>query len=120
MHTKYHNQKSITPKRQLLRKTSTHAETHLWHHLKSTQLKNHKFRRQHSIGNFITDFYFPKEKLVIEIDGNSHFTKESQEYDAKRTKFLNSLNIRVIRFTNLEVLQNTEGVLLEIIKHFNN
>ena len=115
-----HNQKPLTPKRKFLRKNSTPFETTLWNHLKNNQLKNHKFKRQHSIGNFITDFYCAKEKLVIEIDGDSHFSESSQEYDLRRTEFFNSLGIRVIRFTNFEVAESLEGVLLEIVKNFKN
>jgi len=118
MNKTIHNQKPLTPKRRNLRKNSTPFETTLWHHLKNNQLKNHKFKRQHSIGNFITDFYCAKEKLVIEIDGDSHFSESSQEYDLRRTEFFNSLGIRVIRFTNVEVAESLEGVLLEIVKNF--
>ena len=74
-----------------------------------------KFRRQHSIGEYIADFYCSKLKLVIEIDGESHFNDEAIEYDSIRTNFFKSLGIEVIRFNNDEVMTNIEGVF-EIIQ----
>ena len=118
MHTKLHNQKSLTSKRQTLRKESTPAEKLLWQHLRNAQLHNQKFKRQHSIGNFITDFYCAQERLVIEIDGDSHYAASAKAYDEKRTKFFESFGIRVIRFTNVEVLHSLEGVLFSISQHF--
>jgi very-short-patch-repair endonuclease len=71
-------------------------------------------RRQHSIGAYIADFYCPEECLVIEVDGDSHYTAEAQEYDTQRTAFLNALGVDVLRFTNHQVLFETEGVLAAI------
>lgn len=92
----------------------TEPEIKLWQYLRNEQL-GVKFRRQHSIGEYIADFYCSKLKLVIEIDGESHFNDEAIEYDSIRTNFFKSLGIEVIRFNNDEVMTNIEGVF-EIIQ----
>ncbi len=92
----------------------TEPEIKLWQYLRNEQL-GVKFRRQHSIGEYIADFYCTKLKLVIEIDGESHFNDEAIEYDSIRTNFFKSLGIEVIRFNNDEVMTNIEGVF-EIIQ----
>ncbi len=70
-----------------------------------------KFRRQYSIGPFIVDFYCPQLRLAIEIDGDSHDSEEAKNYDRRRTEFFSLYNIRVIRFTDREVIQSPMGVL---------
>jgi len=107
------NIKSLLYRRKDLRNNSTREEILLWLQLKNSQIGS-KFRRQHSIGGYIVDFYCPSKKLVIEIDGPSHFTKEGKEYDAVRTEFFQGLNIKVIRFTNLEIVTETQKVVKKI------
>jgi len=98
-----------------LRKNQTDAEELLWQLLRNRQLNNLKFRRQHPLkAGFILDFYCAESKLGIEIDGGYHNQKEQQEYDAERTKIINEYGIRIIRFTNEQVLKNTEQVLKDI------
>ena len=93
-----------------LRKDMTPAEKKLWQHLRDGQLDGAYFRKQHAIGTYIVDFFCAKSKLVIEVDGDSH--AEQAEYDVQRTKWLNEeKGYRVIRFTNRDVLHNTEAVL---------
>ena len=108
------NNKRLKPRRKDLRNNSTFAEVILWLSLKHGQLDGRKFRRQESIGRYIADFYCPKEKLVVELDGQPHFTEEGKKYDAKRTKYLESLGLTVVRFENKEVLGNVRGVLNRI------
>ena len=90
----------------------TLAEKKLWYNY----LKNFKFRflRQRPIDNFIVDFYCAELKLVIEVDGDSHFTNEGKDYDVARTKILESYKLKVMRFTNDEVLNNLESVCQRI------
>ena len=114
---KINNLKEMEPYRKALRNNMTTAEEVLWKYLKRKQLAGRKFRRQHSIGHYILDFYCPKEKLAIELDGAHHFTKEGMAYDAKRTAYLNEFQIKVIRFENQEVFQNIETVLQKIKSH---
>jgi hypothetical protein len=70
--------------------------------------------RQRPIDNFIVDFYCASLKLVIEIDGESHFTQQGKDYDEERTRILEGYGITVVRFTNVDVLQNFEGVCREL------
>ncbi len=79
------------------------------------QLAGYKFRRQHSIGSYIVDFYCPKLKLAVELDGGQHNQEENINYDKERTRFLNSLNIKVIRYWNHEVLESINDVLDDIV-----
>jgi very-short-patch-repair endonuclease len=94
------------------RKNMTPAEKKLWNYY----LKNFKFRvlKQRPIDNFIVDFYCAKLNLVIEVDGDSHFTDEGKDYDAERTEILKGYGLKVIRFTNHDVLNNIEGVCQQI------
>ncbi|MFH0912111.1 MAG: endonuclease domain-containing protein [Patescibacteria group bacterium] len=106
------NKQRITRTRKLLRRDMPLAEQLLWSKLKNRQIKNYKFRRQHSIGKFIVDFYCPETKLAVELDGDSHFESTAAEkLDSQRQAFLESLGIKVIRFTNREVYENMEGIL---------
>ena len=115
---KIHNYKEFQPRRKRLRKKLTFAESTLWLRLKSKKLEGRKFRRQHSVGKYILDFYCPSERLAIELDGEHHFTEEGMAHDQKRTDYLNSFDIRVLRFENDEVFQSPEGVVAEIKRNF--
>ena len=92
-----------------LRKNSTLSEVLLWRHLKGRQMLGHDFDRQKPIGNFIVDFFCNELMLAIEIDGDSHNSKVDQ--DIERQKRLEGLGVRFLRFTDLEVKQNIEGVV---------
>jgi len=98
------------------RKEPTVAETVLWEALKSHQLENFKFRREHVIGDFIVDFVCLSEKLVIEVDGGYHNNPETKEADKLRTEILNRNGFRVFRFSNEEVLYKLNRTL-KLIKH---
>ena len=113
-----HNKPELKAFRRSLRNNSTSAEATLWKLLKGKQLEGRKFRRQHSVNCFVLDFYCPEERLAIELDGAHHFTEEGLKHDEKRTAYLNSLNIRSIRFENIEIFQNPERVLAEIKNQF--
>ena len=107
------NIKKFIYRRKELRNESTPQEILIWNKIKHSQL-GYKFRRQHSIGAYILDFYCPSKKLAIEIDGSQHFEKDSKEYDDIRTEYLKALDIKVLRFTNGEVNTNIEGVLQKV------
>ncbi|HCA66949.1 MAG: hypothetical protein UW40_C0013G0002 [Parcubacteria group bacterium GW2011_GWF2_44_17] len=115
--TELFNQKTQTPRRRKLRNNSPKAESILWYRLKGKQLKGYKFRRQYGIGNYIIDFYVPKAKLAIEIDGESHIGKPVEMRDNKRQEFIEFLGISCLRFTNWDVYENIDGVLEEIISY---
>jgi very-short-patch-repair endonuclease len=97
-----------------LRKTMTPAEKKLWY----DYLKDCKFRvlRQRPIDHFIVDFYCPSLKLVIEIDGEVHFTPENQDYDQARSQRLEGYGLSVVRFTNEQVLKNFKQVCEQLNK----
>ena len=120
MKRRIHNRKPLEPYRKKLRHHGTTAEAYLWTHLQQKKLQGRKFRRQHSILNFIVDFYCAKEKLVIELDGQYHMNPTAEEKDAIRTKKLEDLGMKVVRFENKMVFENLGWVLEEIKKHFRN
>jgi len=97
-----------------LRRDMTDAERQLWAKLRKKQLKGYQFYRQKPVGDYIVDFFCPRVKLVIEVDGRQHFSDEMREYDRIREDFLSSLGLRVLRFTNTEVLTHTEKVIKSI------
>jgi very-short-patch-repair endonuclease len=108
-----HNKKYFRPVRQSLRNKLTEEERILWSVLKNNKW-GYKFRRQHSIGNFVADFFCPAKKLIIELDGGQHLN--NHEYDQERTEYFKSLGNIVIRFWNNEVRSNLNGVLMQIVE----
>jgi type I restriction enzyme R subunit len=98
-----------------LRKNQTPAEEMLWQLLRNRKLNGLKFRRQHQIGSYITDFYCHEKKLIVELDGAVHNTPERQKHDSTRDKFLTSSGFNILRFPNEEVFNNTEEVLKKIV-----
>lgn len=101
--------------RKNLRNSATDAERTLWHHLQQRQLLGLKFRRQYGIHHYIIDFYCPEIRLGIELDGGWHFRPDQRDRDLERTQKLADYGIRILRFTNNDVLNNINGVL-EILK----
>ena len=104
--------------RKELRKNITEPEKLLWQRIRNKSLGT-KFRRQHGIGRYIVDFYCQEYALIIELDGDSHFTEEAQSYDQQRDLFMKNLGIETLRFTNQNVMKNIEGVLLIILEKIN-
>ena len=97
-----------------LRENMTDAERRLWANIRRKQLKGCQFYRQKPIGDYIVDFFCPRAKLVIEVDGSQHFSGEMTEYDRIRDAYMNNLGLKVLRFTNAEVLNCIEGVVESI------
>ena len=113
--TQLYNREETKEYRKQLRGNMPFAERLLWSRIKSKQLDNLKFRRQYGIGKYIVDFYCVEKRLVIELDGNSHYENESsREQDEKRDDYLKSIGVRIVRFTNDEIYNNLEGVLEKI------
>ena len=106
-----HNSK-LTSRAQTLRKNMTKEERRLWYEY----LHNYpyRFRRQVTVGAYILDFYCAAAKLAVELDGSQHCEPAERLYDEKRTAYLNSLGIYVLRFSNMDVLQNLFGVCQKI------
>jgi very-short-patch-repair endonuclease len=103
--------KNLKPISRTLRTNMTDSEQVLWARLRRKQLRGIQFYQQKPVGEFIVDFFAPKAKLVIEIDGSQHLTPENIQRDKKRSAALARQGLRVLRFTNLQVLQELEGVL---------
>ena len=95
-----------------LRNSPTPWERHLWYDF--LRFYPVRFNRQKIIGHYIVDFYCRRANLVIELDGGGHFTPDKIEYDRERTQYLQSLKLKVLRFTNLEIQNNFYGVCTAI------
>jgi very-short-patch-repair endonuclease len=109
------NKKQLQCFRKKLRTNGTPAEAALWNILKNKKIDSLKFRRQHSVGNFILDFYCPSLKLCIELDGESHYWQEGMKRDKIKTEFLNKNKIHVLRFENKLVFEDAEYVIDKIL-----
>jgi very-short-patch-repair endonuclease len=112
------NLEYLKPTRKSLRLSLTPAEATLWKVIKNEKLDGRKFRRQHSIGNYVLDLYCPGEKLAIELDGEVHFQDQAFEADFQRTIYLQNLDIRVLRFENRSVFEELDWVLGVIKNNF--
>ena len=116
MNNQIHNKKELKQYRKDLRNHLTPAEAKLWTYLQKSQT-GQKFRRQHSVGSYILDFYCPQSKLAVELDGYHHFTTEGKHYDERRDSFLLRLGIRVLRFENEDVFNKLPDLLRIISEH---
>ena len=108
-----HNLNYLETARRNLRRGITPEEKLLWDKLRNNRL-GYKFRRQHSIENFIADFFCPAKRLIVELDGSQHL--DNKEYDRERTEYFESLGIKVIRFWNKDVRDNLDDVVSKIEK----
>ncbi len=100
-----------------LRRNMTDAERLLWSKIRSKQLKGYQFYRQRIIGNYIVDFYCPKAKLVIELDGGQHYSKKGIEKDNIRDNYIDGQNLKVLRFSDRDVFENINGVVDKIYEN---
>ncbi len=96
-----------------LRKNQSDTERVLWHYLRNRHLMNLKFRRQEPIGNYIADFMCYEKRLIVEVDGGQHTIQE--EYDRRRSEWIEKQGFRILRFWDNEVLENMEGVIYRIL-----
>jgi len=103
--------RTLKPRARNLRREMTDAERLLWLRLRRKQIGGVQFYRQKPIGNYIVDFYAPRAKIVIEVDGSQHHEPHAVEADIERDQFLSRLNLNILRFNNLQVLLETESVL---------
>jgi len=108
------NKASTKDKRRALRKSRTEAEDVLWQELRARKIAGNRFIRQYGIGEYVADFYCPRRKLVIELDGSQHSTSDGEEYDRARESYMKSIGIKTVRFRNAEVLQSVDSVLTRI------
>jgi very-short-patch-repair endonuclease len=108
---KFYNIQALKETRRILRKNMTTAEKILWQEIRKKQILGHRFLRQYSIGSIIVDFYSPKIKLAIEVNGAIHDKSDIRELDKEKEETLKNANISVLRFKNDKVLINIEEVL---------
>jgi len=91
------------------------AEVILWGKLQGKRLYRIKFRRQYGIGPYVVDFYCPKLRLAIEVDGSSHFTDRAEIKDKRRQEYIENKGIKFFRCTNTDVFNNVDGVIEDIL-----
>ncbi len=101
----------LKPRARHLRNRMTEPELRLWQYLRGSQLEGFKFRRQVAITPFVADFFCPAKALIVEVDGDTHDTEE----DRRRDRLLESRGYTTIRFTNSDVTQNVDGVLITVL-----
>jgi very-short-patch-repair endonuclease len=108
--------KQLKPYTRKLRKEMTNSELYLWSKIRMKQLNGYQFYRQRSIDNYIVDFFCPKAKLIIEVDGGQHYSDAMVEQDHTRDQRMMNLGFNILRFTNTEVLTNIDGVVSKIVE----
>ena len=111
MKTYTHN---LIPRARDLRTNMTEPEKRIWY--QCLKQLPYRFRRQRPFGHYIVDFYCASHKLVVEIDGDSHASDGAQVYDAERTAYLQELGLRVVRFSNREVMESLDGVYERLVE----
>lgn len=109
-----YNNKTFRDRRRELRNNQTPAEKILWKYVSKNKIQKLRFLRQYGVGSYILDFFCPKIRLGIELDGSVHKEKENKIYDKDREKYLENLDINIIRFWNDDVLENTKEVIENI------
>lgn len=114
--SKLFNLKPQKSTRQNLRNRPTRSENIIWYYLRGSNLGGYKFRRQQGIGQYVADFYCPLCKLAVEIDGDSHYRVGAVEHDREKQKFIKGMGIKVVRFTDNDVQDSLDNVLLIILK----
>ena len=114
--TKIYNISRRKDIRRDLRNNMTKAEIYLWRELKNKKILMMRFLRQYGVGIYIVDFYCPKARLAVEVDGGTHITEEDIQYDKNRQSEIESLGIKFLRFTNDEIYNDLLNVL-ETIKN---
>ena len=112
--TEIFNRKEEKIKRRVLRNNMSEAEKLLWMRLRRRQIKNKRFLRQYSVGKYVIDFYCPELKLAIEVDGSTHTTEDEIQYDKSRQDEIENLGIKFLRFTNEDVFERSDKVILDI------
>jgi len=109
--------RKLKPYARNLRTNMTDAEQLIWSKIRRKQINDLQFYRQKNIGHYIVDFYCPKGKLVVEIDGGQHYETEGMKKDQERDQYLQELGLSVLRFSDNDVLKNIDGVIERIYEH---
>jgi very-short-patch-repair endonuclease len=115
----YRYNKKLKPLARALRKNMTDAEKLLWSRVSRKQFPGYQFYRQRTIGNYIVDFYCHAAGLVVEIGGGRHYYGKGQDSDKARDVYLADLGLKVLRFSDIDIMQNIDGVLEQLFIHLN-
>jgi len=107
---------NLKPPARRLRNEMTDAEQFLWSRLRRKQILGVPFYRQKPLGNFIVEFYAPQAKLVVEVDGSQHTDVDHAARDAERDEYLRAQGLRVLRFSNAQVIREIEAVMEAIYR----
>lgn len=108
------NPKKTKKQRQYLRKNMTKWEIRLWNDLKQKKMLGYKVQRQYGVNNYVIDFYCPKLKVGIEVDGEIHFKYGRRIQDHKKDELLNELGIRVIRISTIDMEEDYESIVVHL------
>jgi very-short-patch-repair endonuclease len=109
--------RKLKPLARTLRNNMTDAGQLVWSKIRRKQIGEVQFYRQKNIGHYIVDFYCPKGKLIVELDGGQHYENEGMKKDQERDRHLQGLGLTVLRFSDLDVLKNIDGVVERIQEH---
>jgi very-short-patch-repair endonuclease len=109
-----YNRKKDQEKSRLLRNNMPKSEVILWSKLKDRQIDGERFLRQYGVEIYVLDFYCPRLKLAIEVDGDSHVGRDAIRRDRDSQDYIEAFGIRILRFTNSEVCENLDGVCQNI------
>jgi len=109
--------RKLKPLARNLRRNMTDAEQLIWSKVRRKQISDCQFYRQKNIGNYIVDFYCPKAKLIVEIDGGQHYENHGIKKDLERDQYFQTLGFTVLRFSDIDVLKNVNGVVERIQEH---
>ncbi len=111
-----YNKKQFQKRRRALRNNMPKSEIVLWSKIKNRQIYGERFLRQYGVDQYVLDFYCPRLKLAIEVDGDSHFMPGAEEQDKSRQEYVEALGIHFLRFTNVDILENLDGVCQRIFQ----
>ena len=109
--------RKLKPLARTLRTKMTDAEQLIWSKIRRKQIGGVQFYRQKNVGHYIVDFYCPKGKLIVEIDGGQHYETGGMKKDQERDRYLHGLGLTVLRFSDIDVLKNIDGVIERIHEH---
>ncbi|HPP08537.1 MAG TPA: endonuclease domain-containing protein [bacterium] len=114
---KIHYDKKLKKFSRTLRQEMTDAERLFWSKVRMKQLNGYQFYRQRPIGEYVVDFYCPRAKLIIEIDGGQHYEDDGRRKDEMRDKFLSGIGLKILRFSDRDVIENIEGVVEHVLEN---
>ncbi|HOK80203.1 MAG TPA: endonuclease domain-containing protein [bacterium] len=114
---KIHYDKKLKKFSRTLRQKMTDVERLFWSKIRMRQLNGYQFYRQRPIGEYVVDFYCPRAKLIIEIDGGQHYEDDGRRKDEMRDKFLSGIGLKILRFSDRDVIENIEGVVEHVLEN---